>query len=627
MTELSLAQDFGTQTREQWLALVAKALKGADFDKALVSKTYDDIRVEPLYARAAAATERPLVARTGRWRIAQRVDHPEPKRAAEFANADLEGGADALVLVFAGHEGARGFGLTADPVDALDAALNGVMLDLIQIRIDAGVHGAQAAGLVAALAAKRGHDPSTLDIDFAIDEIGAFARSGELRAVPGQDRAGSYHALRGAGFAGPFYAADGRPYHEAGASEAQELAAVIATGLAQLRDLDAGGVALDDARAALSFLLVADADVAMTIAKFRALRRLWSRVEAACGLAPEPIRIHAETAWRSMTRRDPHVNMLRATTAVFASGVGGADTINVLPFNSALGLADGFARRMARNLQLILLEESGLGQVADPAAGAGGAEALTQALCEKAWALFQDIERDGGMIAALMKGLVQAKIAKVRAARSAAIAKGRDALTGTTEFPSLKDVAANVLPVAKPAAPKSTIAAAAPPRQTCTPLPSQRLAEPFEQLRDASDAILAKTGKRPRVLLANLGTIPDFNARATFARNFFATGGIEAVGEDGFTNSADVGAALAASGARLACLCSSDTVYGKLAEATAMALVNAGAAHVYLAGRGAKQAAALKAAGIGTFIYTGCDMLALLESAYGILSAAAKSPN
>ena len=195
------------------------------------------------------------------------------------------------------------------------------------------------------------------------------------------------------GFRGPFAVADGRIIHNAGGSEAQELAFAIAAAVDYLRALEASGVPLDAARGMIYFRLAADADEFLTIAKFRAIRKLWARVEAACGLAPKPTTVAAETAWRMMTKRDPYVNMLRTTIAVTAAGLGGADNIAVLPHTAALGLPDAFARRVARNTQLILLEESNLAKVADPAAGSGAIEDLTAKLCAAAWAQFQEIEQ------------------------------------------------------------------------------------------------------------------------------------------------------------------------------------------------------------------------------------------
>ena len=180
--------------------------------------------------------------------------------------------------------------------------------------------------------------------------------------------------LVGLGFRGPFAVADGRIVHNAGGSEAQELAFTLGSAVAYLRALEAGGTPLDAARGMIYFRLAADADQFLTIAKFRALRKLWARVEQACGLAPKRAYVSAETAWRMMTQRDPWVNLLRTTIAVFSAGVGGADAIGALPHTAALGLPDGFARRIARNTQLLLLEESNLAKVSDPVAGSGASK-------------------------------------------------------------------------------------------------------------------------------------------------------------------------------------------------------------------------------------------------------------
>ena len=257
-----------------------------------------------------------------------------------------------------------------------------------------------------------------------------------------------------------------------------------------------------------------------------------------------------------LTQRDPYVNMLRATMATFSAGLGGANAITVLPHTLALGLPDAFARRVARNTQLVLLEESNLAKVSDPAAGSGGIETLTQQLCEAAWALFQEIEKAGGVFAALEQNLIQRKVAATRAAREANIAKRKEVLTGASEFPNLHEADVAVLD-AKPVA----LAPYGEAKIKFDALPPMRLAAPFEALRDNSDAMLKSTGARPKIFLANLGTPADFTARATFAKSFFETGGIEAVDTEGFADPAALAAAFKASGAALACLCSSDKVY------------------------------------------------------------------
>lgn len=611
--DLALAAEFPPATREQWLKLVDGVLKGAPFEKKLVAKTYDGLPIEPLCARAAAAHAVPARAPGASWRVSQRIDHPDPAAANAEALHDLAGGATGLSLVFAGSIGAYGYGLEASET-AIARALDGVHLEAgIAIDLDLGGDRKAASDALAAIVRHRNLAPAATNIWFGFDPIGEAAALGQS-ALP-LDQLGAHltetvSSLAAQGFKGPFSVADGRIVHNAGGSEAQELGYALAVGVAYLRALE-HGFPLDVARRLISFRLAADADQILTIAKFRALRKLWARVECACGLAPEPILVSAETAWRMMTRRDPWVNMLRATVAIFSAGLGGADSVCVLPHTAALGLPDRFARRMARNAQLILLEESNLARVADPAAGSGAMEDLTQRLCVAAWALFQDIARAGGVGSALEQGVIQRNVAATRAQRQSAIACREDALTGTSEFPNLTEAPVSVLDVAPVLTTHSGRCAA-----TLEAMPCIRLAEPFERLRDASDRILAETGARPKVFLANLGTLADFGARAMFAKNFFEVGGIHAITNDGFADDTAMIAAFKASGAAIACLCSSDKVYTRVAATAAKALSEAGARHICLAGRPTELEAALTASGVRAYIHIGCDVLATLNTAY-----------
>ncbi len=230
-----------------------------------------------------------------------------------------------------------------------------------------------------------------------------------------------------------------------------------------------------------------------TIAKFRAIRLLWGAVLRETGLPATPVRVHGTTAWRSLTRRDPYVNLLRATVAAFAAGVGGADSLTVLPYTQALGLPDPFARRLARNTQLILLEEANVHRVPTPAAGAGAVEVQTEGLSAAAWDLFRAIERKGGLAAALTSGWWQSEIATVAARRAKDVATRREPLTRTSEFPLLGQDVPEVLAPTPAAAPAASDLALEP----------HRLAEPFEALRDAAEAAGA-----PVVFLATLGRSP-----------------------------------------------------------------------------------------------------------------------
>jgi len=615
--QLPLAAEFPPTAQAEWRKLVEAALKGASFEKRLVSQSYDGLRIEPLYARAAGA--KPVAGRTpgAAWALMQRVDHPDPAAANKQVLEDLENGATGLTLVFAGSINANGYGLDASPA-SIARVLDGVELDAgITIDFNLSPPTRSAVQHFAALVKSRKVSPASVDLRAAINPLGGLAAFGTSpRPWSELSRSFAYMVrdLASQGFGGPFAVADGRFVHNAGGSEAQELAFAIASAVEYLRALAANDVTLDAARGLIFFRLAADADEFLTIAKFRALRKLWARIEDACGLAPKPAYVAAETAWRMMTQRDPDVNMLRMTIAVTAAGLGGADSIVALPHTAPLGLPDAFARRVARNTQLILLEESNLAKVADPAAGSGAIEDLTAKLCTAAWSQFQDIEKAGGAWSALERGLIQKNIAAVRAERQKTIGRRKDALTGTSDFPNLQEKPAAVLDVAPVVIPKAEAAVI-----TIEPLPRMRLAEPFEALRDASDRMLAKTGVRPKVFLANLGKFADFTTRAMFAKNFYETGGIEALSNDGFKDQAGMIAAFKASGAKLACLCSTDKIYAEQAADAAQALTVAGAT-VHLAGRPGEHEANWREAGVKTSIFVGCDVLSTLQAAHDILA-------
>jgi methylmalonyl-CoA mutase len=618
MAELSLARDFPAGEDADWQALVQQALDGAPF-ASLRSSTYDGIVIEPLYARAVAASVIPGRVPGEPWGVMQRIDLPDPDAANAQILDDLYNAASGLVLVFAGAVGDYGYTLAATEQE-IEAALKNVHLDAgITLELDFGPPSHQVADLVASYVKTKGLARSSVHIRFGFDPLGAMASRG-VAPMPWTELApvvtGLISGLADQGFTGPFAVADGRPVHAAGGSEAQELAFVLANAVAYLRALETGGIPLDAARRFIFFRLAADQDQFLTIAKFRALRKLWTRVEEGCGFGPSRAVVTAETAWRMMTKRDPHGNIVRGTIAALAAAVGGADAVTVLPYSAALGVPDALARRIARNTQTILTEEANLHRVADPAAGSGALEYFTDQLCARSWALFQDIERAGGAAKALEAGLLQQAVAKVRAERKANVARRRDTLIGTSDFPDLAEEPVAALETPQSSAPGGVAG------RSIEPLPRFRLAEPFERLRDASDAYLSRHGKRPRAFLACLGRPADFNARASFAKSLFESGGIESVSADGTQSQENmVVKAFKTSGAKLACLCSSDKVYASEAADAARALTAAGAEHIYLTGKPGEYRQALETAGIGTFLYQGCDTLALLQIAYERLSA------
>jgi methylmalonyl-CoA mutase len=609
--ELPLGSEFPPATREQWRKLVEAAIKGGSFESRLVTRTYDDLRIEPLYPAHRQSVPIPFPRSGSAWTIMQRLDHPNPADANAEAVHDVANGATGLSLVFAGGAGAYGYGLPVEE-QAISRALEGVDLRRIVLDVDCHAMPADMANMVAA-ALKRGSIAATeVDIRFGLDPIGAMAASGGATLASdtiGSALCGAVSELSGQGFRGPFAVADGRLVHNAGGSEAQELAYALAVAVEYLRMLEGAGIALAAVRAMLYFRLTVDAGQFLTISKLRALRKLWARVEQTCSLRPAPIVIAAETAWRMMARRDPYVNMLRTTVAVGSAGLGGADSITVLPFTMALGLPERFARRIARNTQLILSEESNLAKVADPAAGAGGIETITEQLCRASWKEFQEIESAGGVRAALERGLIQQKIAGVRAHRERAVATRKDAITGTSTFPDLAELPVAVAEVAPRAVPVHESA------PLFAPLPSIRLAQPFEELRDASDRMLARHGARPQIFLACLGEASDFAARANFAKNLFAAGGIEAIGGEAVRGNKAMIGAFRSHNVRFACLCSSDEIYAREGTGAVQALCSAGAT-VWLAGRPDTNEDELRKAGVCGFVFAGCDALAELRKAH-----------
>jgi methylmalonyl-CoA mutase len=438
---------FAASSEADWRKAAEASLKGGGFDR-LVSRTSDAIALQPLYPRRDGP--RALRGQGGAWRALARLDHPDAAAANEQALDDLANGADGLQVVFAGAGGAYGFGLGKFDSAALHRAFEGVRFDgSLRFELDLGPEAASQATGFASLVERSGANPAALDLSFGLDPIGALARSGRA-ARAWEDEAPALAKLalllKAKGFAGPFVAADGRCVHAAGGTPAQELAFMLAAALAYLRALGENGLALDDARAAIAFRLTADADQFVTLAKFRALRLIWARVSQACGLTERAARIHGESAWRALSARDPYVNVMRGATAAFSAGLGGADSVSVLPFTQAIGLPDSLARRLARNTQLILLQESHLGFVADPAAGAGVFEALTQALCEKAWTLFQGLEGAGGLPRALLSGGFQRAVAEAAASLARDAASLKAPMTGVSAHPDLNEARAEVLP-------------------------------------------------------------------------------------------------------------------------------------------------------------------------------------
>jgi methylmalonyl-CoA mutase len=592
--DLPLAAGFPAATREAWRELVAGVLRKAGredlpdpVEDALRVPVATGVSVAPLYtaedagdlptavgvpgltpfvrgSRPGATGEVP-----GGWDVRQRHAHPDVALTKEAIAADLENGVTSLWLQL---------GEGAVPVDALGDVLADVYLDLAPVSVSGGPAAAEA--LLAHVAGRTDLAPGG---SLGLDPLGVQAASGEE-----QDLTGLADVARRAPAGWRTVVVDATVFHDAGASAVEELGCSLAAGAAYLRALTDGGLSTDEAFAALEFRYAASADQFTTIAALRAARRLWDRVGEVSGASPDARaqRQHAVTSSVMTTRRDPWVNMLRTTVACFAAGVGGADVVTVQPFDAALGLPDAFSRRIARNTQNLLVEEAHLARVLDPAGGSWYVEALTDALAEAAWSWFTEIERAGGLAAALGSGLVRDRIAAAWDARAERLAHRTDAITGVSEFPNL----AEKLPERQPAADLHPNGG----------LPRVRAAQGFEELRDRADAA-RRAGSEPRVYLATIGPIARHTARATFAGNLFQAGGVATPSGDGASGLADAGTTVA-------CICGTDRDYAESAAALAAELRAAGATAVWLAGK-----PSLAVDGVDGYVYAGCDALDVLQ--------------
>ncbi len=487
MPNTSTLNAFPPKSRDDWRALVDKALKGASFD-TLVTTTHDDLEIQPIYARAdtgvgpgvsiAGHTDMARQPVDATWDIRTLHVQSDPQIANAEIIDDLSGGANSICLQMQAP-GQPGLEPT---FDAMSAALSGAHLNMIHLGVLAGDQYIGAALAMMVLwdenDIKQGQRRGAVNAD----PLGHLARTGCL-----EDKL--YDTLRTlAHFIATNHSdwpdvtlmlADGRPYHEAGASEAQELAAMLATFVSYLRLGDEDGIAPYKILSKIAVALAADSDVFLTMAKLRAARLLIARVAEACGaeLFIPSVKIWVQTSERMMSTMDQHTNMLRTTAAATGAILGGADAVSVLPYDWPLGNAGHKAarlgRRMARNTQIILAEESHLGRVIDPAAGSWYVDNLTNDLASKAWDLFQELEAGHGIEEALRQGRIQDQIAKTADQRRKAIADGDAPMVGTSIFPASETDVPSALRYT-PTTPEVTNG------EEITPLDRLRLAEPYE---------------------------------------------------------------------------------------------------------------------------------------------------
>lgn len=454
---------FPTPSPADWKALAEKALKDRPIE-SLIHLDADHLAVRPLYAAATGVeplfAPRPSDADGRPWDLRTLVEGDDPAAVNAAVLTDLEGGAASVLL-----KGA----VLADSAP-LTAALDGVALELAAVGLDAGLNGHEAANALAVA----GKGSPRARLMFHMDPVSAFAETGAaprsmeehltLAANTAARHAGAYPDAR-------YFLASGRVVHEAGGSIGQELAFAAANAVALVKAaLDAGMTAEQALRGTVLGVAV-DQEYFDSLAKVRALRLIWRSLSRAFGAETRAI-IEARSSRRMLSARDPWPNLLRLTAAGFAGAVGGADAVVLDAFSRAGGRPDAFARRQARNTQLVLMEEAHLGRVDDPAAGSWYLDQRTRELAEAGWAEFQKIEAEGGIVEALRGHVIQPRIARARQTLEAALAGGASQMVGVTKFVDADPRPALVEPD-RPVAPLGG-------GDNCEPLTPMRFAAPFE---------------------------------------------------------------------------------------------------------------------------------------------------
>ena len=657
-----LLADFPAHSYEQWHQAAEALLKGASFEKLLVSKTYEDITIQPIYRRDDIARldhlqhmpgadshirgSRALGCLQTGWEVSQELKAATPAQLNAIIHEGLNGGQSELnIVVGCGQEECCKGGTAINTVADVTTALADVAIDAVSTVWQTGPASVPVAALVIAAAAQRGVPAAQLRGGFENDPLGELAAKGTLRQslttrfdhMAALTDYAAQHApqLR-------TITAKGDIYHNAGASATQELGYVIATLVSYIEEMTTRGLTPQSVMPHVRLRLAVGSDYFMEIAKIRAARALWSMVATAYGVTNATPHIHASTSQWNKTTYDAHTNMLRATAEAFAAVVAGVDSMHVGPYDEIARLPDAFSRRIARNIHTILREECGLDRVIDPAGGSTYIEWLTDQIAAKSWGIFQDIERQGGMLACLENGSIQQSVESVYQAKISNIRRRKDKIVGSNMYPDLKG---NKLEVIKPeckaalAAPPASLPAPAAITASAdssmveqaitaatngaskvsiaiatgltnnqdlpcvTPLPPRRAAEEYEALRDASAAFAVQTGAAPAILQLNIGPSRKYRLRADWTTAFFEAAGFAIAATRDFAHIDEALAALTASHATIAVITSDDATYQEIVAPLATAIKAAKPDLTLLvAGNPGDHEAAWRAAGVNEFV-------------------------
>ncbi len=699
--ELNLRNDFTPPTLDEWKKVVEKDLKGASYEKKLVTKTYEGINLQPIYTsedlkKLPLADEKPgfgsYVRGTkasgyvgGSWNVSQEIPYADAEEFNKTLLKDLQRGQDSINVKldtatqlgldadYAETEKVGDKGLSISALRSITRAFKGVDLTKHPLYVQAGFSALPFMSILNAYLKNENVKAADVKGSVEADPLAYLAEHGELPV--------SFDAAMCEMKAVTEWVKENAPelktvgvstsvYHNAGASAVQELAFALATAVEYLTALTEKGMSPDDAAGKIKFNFSVGTFYFMEISKLRAARVLWSKVLEQYGVSEENRKmfIHAKTSDYTKSVYDPYVNMLRTTTEAFSAVVGGVDSLHTSPFDTAIGMSDEFSRRIARNVQTILKEESHLDQLIDPAGGSYYVESLTNEVAKKAWELFLEVEEKGGMLEVLKAGYPTAVINEVVAARNKNIQKRKEAIVGINMYANMQEkkiaprkfdnaefqkkraeylqafrtsgnseknnsILAKLQQLADKASEgaidtateallegatlgevSKSLRANAGDAVKVEKLNVHRVTELFENLRDVSLAYKEKNGHAPKVFLANMGTLKQFKARADFSRGFFEAGGFEVIYPNGFDKVEDAAKAAAEAGAKAAVLCSTDDAYVEYVAPFVKALKNTDKdAVAILAGYPKDQIETYKEAGMDDFIFLGADVYSILS--------------
>lgn len=628
--------EFSMPTYEEWRRVTEKSLKGVSFD-TLITNTYEGIPLQPMYQSADIRQLIHIDSHPGQipylrgcnsvgekknsWEISQEIAESTPQQFNKVVREDLSKGQTMVNIVLdeatqngidadKANMNMLGYGLSLSIHEDFQVALKEIELSNTPIFIDTGSLSLPVLSHFLAYVKERNIAFERLKGCIGMDPIGTMV---EIGSIPYQLET-CYNVMGDiVKWANENQTSlqtilvKGQPYHNGGASAVEELAFMLATAVEYIRALQKREIGINEGAVQFQFSFSVGSNVFMEIAKFRAARVLWSTIIDAFGGEPatQKLTIHARTSSWNKTVYDPYVNMLRTTAEAFSAAVGGVDSLHVSPFDEALQSSTPFSRRIARNTQLILQEESHLAKIIDPAGGSWYIEKLTDEVAKKAWELFQQTEEIGGMLQALEKGFPQQTIEKTSKKRQLNIQHCKDVFIGVNQYPNpnekeikgtvqvreknqldkrvtevkkyreenkncsrklifhqeknlLDQAIEEVLLNGRTVGDLADALGLVKEQYHITTIKNERGPAKFELLRKATDNYTAKIGVRPRVFLANIGPLAAYKPRSDFASGFFEAGGFEVLRNNGFESVDDAFNTLLDSKADIVVICMKD---------------------------------------------------------------------